>query len=127
MKKAAFVVALALIAGSAMARSADIYEPPVVIVNTEEASTIQMRGSIVDAAQSLGWVVSKDEPGQLELHFDKQGKHQVNIAVAYDAKSYKISYLTSSNLNFSDDNGLKKIHPNYNRWIKNLMKRIQER
>lgn len=118
-------VALAVAAGNAMARSAEIFEPQQVLWTASAESTQQqLRDRIVAAGQSLGWMVSKDEPGRLELHYDKQGKHQVTIAVAYDAQGYKISYLNSVNLNFEKVGDERKIHPNYNRWIRNLMKRI---
>lgn len=125
MRHIALSVVLAVAAGSAMARSTEIYEPPQVLWTTSAQSPQpQLPSRIVSAAQSLGWTVAKDEPGRLELHYDKQGKHQVTIAVVYDTQGYKISYLNSVNLNFEDANGVQKIHPNYNRWIRNLIQRI---
>lgn len=116
---------LALAAGSAMARSAGLYEPPQILwTSSAAANPQQLHDRIVAAGQSLGWTVSKDQPGRLELHYDKQGKHQVSIAVEYDTAGYKISYLNSVNLNFEDVGGVRNIHPNYNRWIRNLMQRI---
>lgn len=108
-----------------MARSAEIFEPQQVLWTSSANHTQQqLRDRIVAAGQSLGWLVSKEEPGRLELQYDKQGKHHVTIAVEYDTQGYKISYLHSVNLNFEDMGGARKIHPNYNRWIRNLMKRI---
>ena len=125
MRHIALSIVLAVAAGSAMARSAEIIEPPQVLwASSAESTQQQLRDRIVTAGQSLGWVVTKDEPGRLELHYDKQGKHQVTIAVEYNAQGYKISYLNSVNLNFEDANGVRKIHPNYNRWIRNLIQRI---
>lgn len=125
MRHIALSVILAVAAGSAVARSAEIFEPPQVLwTSSAELTQQQLRDRIVAAGQSLGWMATKDEPGRLELHYDKQGKHQVTIAVAYDAQGYKISYLNSVNLNFEDADGVRKIHPNYNRWIRNLIQRI---
>jgi len=113
------------VSGAAIARSADIYEPAArQWITASNMTALQLRERIVAAAQSLGWNVSKEEPGRLELLFDKQGKHQVLIAVTYDEKNYKMNYLNSVNMNFSDKDGSRKIHPNHNRWIKNLMKKI---
>lgn len=121
----ALSVVLALAAGSATARSAEIFEPQQVLWTSSANHTQQqLRDRIVAAGQSLGWLVSKEEPGRLELQYDKQGKHHVTIAVEYDTQGYKISCLNSVNLNFEDTGGVRKIHPNYNRWIRNLMKRI---
>lgn len=121
----ALSVVLALAEGGAIARSAEIFEPQQILwTSSANRTQQQLRDRIVAAGQSLGWLVSKEEPGRLELQYDKQGKHHVTIAVEYDTQGYKISYLHSVNLNFEDMGGARKIHPNYNRWIRNLMKRI---
>lgn len=125
IKQLALTVILSLTMGAAMARSAEIYvPPPIQLASASEVSLQQVRNRIVAAAQGLGWNVLKDEPGRLELQFDKQGKHQVSIAVPYDTATYKIEYLNSVNLNFTDAGGTARIHPNYNRWIRNLIKQI---
>lgn len=125
VRKIAVGIAMALVMGSAMARNTEIFEPPQVMwAAGATATSQQLRDRIVAAGQGLGWAVTKDEPGRLELHYDKQGKHQVTIAVQYDATGYQISYLNSVNLNYEDANGVRKIHPNYNRWIRNLIKQI---
>lgn len=125
LRHMALGVVMAVAAGSAMARNTEIYEPPQVLWTSTVASTqAQLRDRIVAAAKSLGWTVSKEDEDRLELHYDKQGKHQVTIAVQYDTAGYQISYLNSVNLDFAEANGVRKIHPNYNRWIRNLVQRI---
>ncbi len=125
IKQLALTVILSLTMGVAMARSAEIYVPPQIqLASAGEVSLQQVRNRIVAAAQGLGWNVLKDEPGRLELQFDKQGKHQASIAVPYDTATYKIEYLNSVHLNFTDAGGTARIHPNYNRWIRNLIKQI---
>lgn len=125
MRHIAFGVVMAVAVGSAMARNTEIYEPPQVLWTSTVAPTqVQLRDRIVAAGKSLGWVVSKEDDGRLELRYDKQGKHQVTISVQYDTTGYQISYLNSVNLDFAEANGVRKIHPNYNRWIRNLMLRI---
>ena len=82
-------LAMAMIVGTAMARNTEIYEPPQIVWTQSEVPTQQqLRDRIVAAGQSLGWTVTKDEPGRLELFYDKQGKHQVTIAVQYDNVGY---------------------------------------
>lgn len=125
MRHIALGVVMAVAVGSAMARNTEIYEPPKMLwASAAEPTQQQLRDRIVAAGQSLGWVVNKEEAGRLELLYDKQGKHQVTIAVQYDATGYKIDYLNSVNLDFAEANGVRRIHPNYNRWVRNLMKRI---
>lgn len=125
MRHIALGMVMAVVVGSAMARNTEIYEPPQVLwTSTAVPTQAQLRDRIVAAGKSLGWVVSKEDDGRLELHYDKQGKHQVTIAVQYDTTGYQISYLNSVNLDFAEANGVRKIHPNYNRWIRNLIQRI---
>lgn len=126
---AAMALAALLITGSgaAMARQTAMFDAPKAIFVTEGGDAItqaQARSQIVRAALGLDWQVVKDEPGRIELHYDKQGKHQVAIEVLYDTTGYDINYLHSTNLNFGERDGVRQIHPNYNRWIRNLTKRI---
>lgn len=126
---AAMALAFALMTGSgaALARQTELFDAPRVIFVTEGGDAItlaQARSQIVRAALGLDWQVVKDEPGRIELHYDKQGKHQVSIEVLYDITGYDINYLQSTNLNFGERDGVRQIHPNYNRWIRNLTKRI---
>lgn len=121
----ALVLAVALHSSAAMARTADMYDvPKVLAVAATPLDARQVRDRIVAGSQSLGWSVTSEEPGRLELSYDKQGKHQVTVAVHYDPTGYKIDYVRSFNLNYVEQDGVRKIHPNYNRWILNLIKHI---
>jgi hypothetical protein len=121
------ILALALWSGSgvALARTAEMYDAPKVLsVAAAPLEARQIRDRIVAGGQSLGWAVAQEEQGLVELTYDKQGKHQVTVAVRYDPTGYKVDYLRSFNLNYEEQGGVKKIHPNYNRWILNLIKAI---
>lgn len=121
----AAVIALSLHSGGALARTADLYDAPKVLsVSATPLDTAQTRDRIVAGGQALGWGVTREEPGLVELTFDKQGKHQVTVAARYDPSGYKIDYVRSHNLNYEELGGVRKIHPNYNRWVLNLIKRI---
>lgn len=121
----ALVLALALHSGAAIARTADLYDAPKVLsVSATPLDARQVRDRIVAGGQSQGWAVTREEPGLVELSYDKQGKHQAAVVVRYDPSGYKIDYLSSFNLNYAEQDGVRKIHPNYNRWIQNLIKRI---
>ncbi|NMM80844.1 hypothetical protein B2J86_07850 [Acidovorax sp. SRB_14] len=116
---------LAVCSTGANARNTAIYEPAKVLsASQSDVNLRQIRDRIAIAGQSLGWQVIRDEPGRVDLRFDKQGKHQVTIAVNYDESGYEIEYIDSVNLNFAQEDGIRKIHPNYNRWIRNLIKKI---
>lgn len=121
----AAVIALSLHSGAAMARTADLYDAPKVLsVAATPLEATQTRDRIVAGGQALGWAVTREEPGLVELTFDKQGKHQVTVAVRYDPSGYKIDYVRSNNMNYEELGGVRKIHPNYNRWVLNLIKHI---
>lgn len=111
--------------GAALARTAEMYDAPKVLsVSSTPLDNRQIRDRVVAGGQSLGWAVAREEQGLVELSYDKQGKHQVTVAVRYDPTGYKVDYARSFNLNYEEQGGVKKIHPNYNRWILNLIKSI---
>ncbi|MFC4160473.1 hypothetical protein [Chitinimonas lacunae] len=125
MKQILIAASIALLASTtALARQAPLVEPPRVALSTQTAE--QVRGYIVNGARTLGWTVVSEKDGQVTLKFNKQNKHEVVINADYDAKGYQLRYVSSSNMNFEEANGQREIHPNYNRWINNLIKRIGE-
>ncbi|WP_373976306.1 hypothetical protein NT239_05920 [Chitinibacter sp. SCUT-21] len=79
----------------------------------------------VAAANKFGWVVIANEVGKMTLQYNKgNGKHVVTVAVEYDTKAYQIKYVDSINMNYEVIDGVAQIHPNYNRWVFNLNKEI---
>ena len=50
-------------------------------------------------------------------------KFQADVNIPYSAQGYSINFVSVSS-NLKDKNG--KVHRNYNRWIKNLDKKIQD-
>ncbi len=126
------VLAVLLIASAAtattsvMARDAVLEQPgKTSYLATQNADITAARDAIVRASSGLGWELKEESVNQLKLHYNKQGKHLVNIAVDYDATGFTIRYLDSVNLNHSvGDDGALRIHPNYNRWVRNLIKQI---
>ncbi|MDP4076786.1 hypothetical protein [Acidovorax sp. A1169] len=119
------VLALALHSGTVHARAEALVDAPQVVFTSAYVPTqAQVRDRIILAGQSLGWAVTREAPGTLELQYDKNGKHMAAIVVRYDHTGYKIDYLNSYNLNYAEAGDGRRIHPNYNRWIRNLMQRI---
>lgn len=113
---------------SVLARDAVLEQlPKTSYLATQNANLTAARDAIVRASSILGWELKEESVNQLKLHYSKQGKHMVNIAVDYDAAGYTIRYLDSVNLNHSvGDDGALRIHPNYNRWVRNLIKKIND-
>ena len=126
MKVMTAALALALVAwlGVAQAgRQAPLVDPEPVLVPTAQSAE-SVRAAIIAGGQQLGWMVAQDAPGKLTLRYNKQGKHEAVIDAVYDAKGYQLKYVGSTNLNYAENAGAREIHPNYNRWIANLIKHI---
>lgn len=125
-----WLLALAMAAslGTAHGRDAPMVQPGRVLLaaaDGQASAAPAVRAAILRGAQGLGWSLSAEEPGKLTLKYNKQGKHEVVIQAAYDDKGYELKYVDSTNMNFSRNaDGSLQIHPNYNRWIANLIKHI---
>jgi len=92
----------------------------VSIATSASRPAVPVRDSIILAATQNGWFVQGDAPGKMELRFNKGNKHELVVAVRYDANGYQIQYVSSVNLNYDNSTGIERIHPNANRWIANL-------
>ncbi|WP_312408902.1 hypothetical protein [Comamonas sp.] len=126
LKTSSCILALALCSGAAMARQAVLIDHPKILLLADgpPLTEQQVRARIINAAQNIGWQATKDDPGHMELMYDKAGQYQAYIEVNYDAAGFDINYLRSNNLNYEERDGQRRIHPGYNRWIKNLNKQI---
>lgn len=70
-----------------------------------------------------GWEVTKDENGRIDAVLHLRG-HMAEIAIDYDTKQVKVSYVASENLDYSDKGGVRHIHRNYNKWVENVVSDI---
>ena len=82
-------------------------------------SAEQVRGAIIRAGASLGWVIVDARPGVLNGRLVLR-THTADVEIPYSPTSYSITYKSSINL----DEGGGKIHRNYNGWIQNLNRNI---
>jgi len=71
-----------------------------------------------------GWVVSKDEAGQIDATLNLRS-HTARVAIPYSTKEVSIKYVSSDNLDYQEKNGTKYIHGNYMKWIRNMEADIQ--
>lgn len=119
------LAALAL-SGVAYARQSVLVEPPrtMLVAPDGAASAERVKAAVIAGSSGLGWVVREDPAGRLRLSYNKQGKHEVTIDCLYDAQGYQLKYVSSMNMNYEKDSAGEQIHPNYNRWIANLIKTI---
>ncbi|GGY05297.1 hypothetical protein [Paludibacterium paludis] len=127
MKKL-FALVLTLLALSAsqtvLARQSPLDIPARVALTAPKGDIAQTRNAIVKGSAMLGWTVVADEPGKLTLKYSKNGKHEAVIDALYDAGGYQFAYVSSVNLNYEKTEQGERIHPNFNRWLVNLIKYI---
>ncbi len=84
-------------------------------------SSHQVVRAITVAAHEKGWQVSQVRPGLLYAKIDVRS-HVAQVKIPYTRSHYSILYRGSSNLNYNGH----EIHRNYNRWVANLNKYIQQ-
>lgn len=123
----AFLAAMLMASPAHAGRQAPLIEPSRVVLYSPDSQPLtaeKVRNAILMGAQPLGWLVNKDAPGVLELSYNKQNKHYVVVRATYDAEGYLLRYVSSTNLNYELKTEGPEIHPNYNRWIQNMISRI---
>ncbi len=111
--------------GALAARTAPLVEKSVVFDEKSTRTPEQVRGYILRAAEvfdkELTYKIESDNPGALQLEFNKDDKHYVSVLFAYDSVGFKANYVSSKNLNYGESNGTRVIHSNYMVWIDELI------
>ena len=78
--------------------------------------------AIMRAGLTLGWQIAPKGPGQIEGILNLR-KHQAVVDITYDTNFFNITYRSSVNLDYREND--RTIHSNYNGWIQNLEKGIR--
>ena len=120
-------VSLSTLAGVAAARSAELLQlgrQDIVTVDQAPLTVAAVRKAIIAGGAKHDWKAIGDKPGVLTLEASS-GEHRVFVDVAYDAKSYQITYKDSTNMNFEKSATKTTIHPKYNKWIEDLSTSIR--
>ncbi len=111
-------LSLALVA---CARTAPVNNVSAAPVNAE-VSQQDVRRAIIRAGSRRGWRMREEGSGHLVGRLELRD-HVAEVDIFYDADSYDIEYRSSEELNYDPDAGT--IHSNYNGWIQNLDRDIQ--
>lgn len=90
-----------------------------VVTKSNDYSLSDIDNAIARAGSSLGWEMRTIDQGKIEgtLHLRA---HTAIIDIFYDRSNYSINYKDSDNLNYRSG----RIHSNYNGWIQNLERAI---
>lgn len=70
-----------------------------------------------------GWVVTRQDPGYMEATLNIRS-HVAKVGITYDTKSIQIRYLDSTNLDYEEKKGVRRIHGNYLKWVNNIVRDI---
>jgi hypothetical protein len=112
----------------------------VPIVNVEEelivrgdgkALTVdQVKRAIIlagSANKKEGWNIREEGEGALTATLVVRGKHTARVNIKYNPTRFSIVYRDSENLKFEKGkDGRDHIHPNYNKWVANLLRAITQ-
>ncbi len=103
----------------------DLGRQEVVMADAKAMSVTAVRKAIIYGGSLHGWRAIGDKPGILTMETDARG-HRVVIDVAYDEKSFQISYKDSANMDYERVGAAATIHPKYNQWIETLSNSIRD-
>lgn len=98
----------------------DVMNAPITSAHHLKADAVKK--AILMAGNKRGWIMKPMAQGHILATLNVR-THQAVVDITYTDTSYSIHYKDSSNLYY--DAGKKKIHRNYNGWIKNLDQQIQ--
>lgn len=126
MMRLAMLLLFALVVAvpqAAFARKHEIVDPQPVLVPAGVAATT-VATEIKRTLAGRGWTLAGEKPGHVDavLHLRQ---HVARIALDYDAKSVRITYVSSENLDFVEKKGRRYIHGNYLSWVQNLATDLQ--
>ena len=123
MKKS-FVVLLAFASFYSMAgKYRPIYNTSFEV--TEDLGKKDVESAIKKALIRRGWTIKETKNGHIAAKIHVRS-HRAEIAIAYSKKEISITYVDSANLGYRNKKGEELIHGNYNRWIANLERTIQD-
>jgi hypothetical protein len=80
----------------------------------------QVKNSIIKAGVQRKWIMNEAGPGVIKARL-QSNDYVAQTRINYSATGYTITYESSMNLSA----GGGRIHPGYNRWVRNLDRDIQ--
>jgi hypothetical protein len=117
---------VALLAAPAhAANTAPMYKPdPIQVPAGKGAEAVKK--AVRKAFFDKDWEAREIGPGHMQGKHTKAGKDKTHVAVVdvhFDARSVRIGYKHSEELNYNKESGV--IHKTYNNWVRNLEKNIR--
>lgn len=118
-------IASGLVTAAAPARANDPvanFENRPVTAQGARLSQAQVRDAIVAGASARKWKVNYVAAGMLIAQLNVGGRHLVAVDIRYSPQYYSVLYRDSINMNYRTTEAT--IHPNYNRWTRELVQSI---
>lgn len=84
-----------------------------------------VKAAVVEALRPLNGSITEEQSGALILRLTPR-THVANVRLAYDAKGFSITYLSSENLDYVKKKDVDYIHANYNAWVNRLAEGIAQ-
>ena len=81
------------------------------------ADLATVRTTIIESLSNRRWQILQDEPGMIRSGINVRS-HYAEVIIKYTADDFTIDYVNSTNLDYNRNT--KKIHRNYNRWVRNI-------
>ena len=99
-----------------------LVEPKFTVL---KASDQIIEKAIVESLMDRGWIITGKEDSKITADYAKRG-FSVTIAVHYAKNEITIIHEKSDKLRYKEEDGEIYIHPNYNKWIRNLENDIKK-
>lgn len=103
--------------------ASEVLVDPAPIAVPEGLTEKAVGKSIRTGIAGRGWVVSRSEAGFMEATLNLRS-HMAKVGITYDTKTIQIRYLESTNLDYAEKKGVRRIHGNYLKWINNMVRDI---
>ncbi len=118
------LVAVLLLAGCASHREPLYQQTPISY--SSPLAMHQIERGIMDGCKRRDWNPTKIHDGLIEATLHVR-EHVAVVRIAYNQQTYTVKYARSENLNYDKrSDGTELIHPNYNRWVQNLIRYIND-
>lgn len=126
---------IVLTGGILIAATANAQRPPIPIIEHEKmqiatGSGAKLTAEAVAKAITVGagagkrvWSVSRLADNRLLATYPVR-THSISVNISYWDNAYSIQYATSVNMKYGVIDGVKVIHPFYNKWVEELKRSI---
>jgi hypothetical protein len=124
------LAAALLAAQAALARGGvpiiDRPNEPIVTGSGKAVNPDAFQKAIMNAGAAVKWEVAPSADGKsLRATYRVRNKHVVMVDIVPGVDSFAVKYADSVNMNYGVESGKPVIHPNYDKWVGQLVDSIR--